>query len=875
LMSKYVKSLIIISITFCLVTSTTMAAPVQVSQAIISSPLSCTNATIGNSDNGILVMQWNHTLFPRYVWGWFGSSAAITDLGPDVNTNGTEPDANLEIVVGSDELDHWYPELGANGSGIWRTFDSQGNIEWARDTETDEARSSPVIVDFDGDGNLEIAGGTTSGWNVEVMDRFGNWIWTFPWPPDKGGPYLWHSSPAIADINNSVAGLELVEGYGHEYYQLGAVFAFDGNNSDGIDEGISYSLDPSYWYNYPLGTGGTEGIDWDVLWVYMTGAPVRSTPAIGDVDNDDQLEVIVGSDDGNIYVLNGSDGSLEWNKTTEGAVKASPALANLDNDPYLEIVIGSMDSLIYCLEWNGTRGIEEWNYSTGGPVVSSGAIGDIDGDNDLEIVIGSCDNRVYSIGSLGTEEWNYTTNGHIISSAALADRVSVSKYDNDWPFFRHDVARTGFYGPAPSRGLDIYIGSLDNYLYLLDGNNGSMIDRFQTDAEIFTSPSVADADGDSHLEIFFYSAHKDWITNDTFWCIEDLGPENEPPVAIIHGGDERTVYEGDLVTFDGSDSYDLEGDIISYTWDFNVELDSDGDGNPGNDTDAVDPIVTYTWDDDFEVRVKLTVIDDGGLTNDTYQQVTVLNVDPEIDFEGAFIEIELCLRVAGKKWHHVELKVVTNYDAENETWDEEIGVLEVERWPGDPDENPTSEDSILVRIDISSQDTYTVIITYSPFKNDCYTNMGNKPIREQLRGANPVWLIAKFPDGTECKKHHAFNVQQSIKKDSGHLNHVEPWEVDLGDHFIGLPFEIISHIIDPGSDDHYLTYTYGSQKVNITYLNNPPNPDLYPSPEINPRNIMDTTTLIYEGPGAVTLIAKDDDNIRLGIGQGTDFIDVA
>lgn len=33
-------------------------------------------------------------------------------------------------------------------------------------------------------------------------------------------------------------------------------------------------------------------------------------------------------------------------------------------------------------------------------------------------------------------------------------------------------------------------------------------------------------------------------------------------------------------------------------------------------------------------------------------------------------------------------------------------------------------------------------------------------------------------------------------------------------------------------------------------------------------------TLVYEGSGTVTLVVKDDDNIRLGVGQGSDSIGV-
>jgi hypothetical protein len=72
-------------------------------------------------------------------------------------------------------------------------------------------------------------------------------------------------------------------------------------------------------------------------------------------------------------------------------------------------------------------------------------------------------------------------------------------------------------------------------------------------------------------------------------------------------------------------------------------------------------------------------------------------------------------------------------------------------------------------------------------------------------------------------------------------------------------FDITSKISDPGSDDEILTFTYHSQVKTVTYLNNPPNPDPYPSPEINPRDIIDISNLTYEGVGNVLLLVEDDD----------------
>jgi outer membrane protein assembly factor BamB len=84
---------------------------------------------------------------------------------------------------------------------------------------------------------------------------------------------------------------------------------------------------------------------------------VRSSPALGDIDNDGKLEVVVGSDDHKIYALNGENGSLLWSYSTGYFVRSSPSLGDIDNDGKLEVVVGSGDGNVYAL-------------STGSPVPS-------------------------------------------------------------------------------------------------------------------------------------------------------------------------------------------------------------------------------------------------------------------------------------------------------------------------------------------------------------------------------------------------------------------------------------------------------------------------------------------------------------------------
>lgn len=422
------------------------------------------------SQEGILKFEWAYRFQPGHTRMQFGSSPTIADLIPG---------GDLEIITGSDEYVNYYPELGKYANGIWRVFNSNGSIAWARDTETDESRTSVAVVDLNLDGSLEIVGGTTSGWNVEVIDSSGDFLWTFPWPPSPGGSFLWHSSPAVGDLINDTGleGPEVV--IGNNPY--GSVWAFDGDNSDMMNDGISAYLG---WYP---GDAGTEGTDWDVLWTYQTEGNIISTPAIGDVDQDGYLEIVIGSLDGKLYVLNGTDGNLEWSFQTGGAIYSSAGLADLDYDGLIDvIVVGSTDGKLYVLNGSGSSIA---NFSLGS-IYSSPAIGDVDEDGEVEFIVGSMDGKIYSV-SLSGIEWSYPTDAPIYSSPAIANR---------------------------SESFGIYIGSDDGYLYLLNGT-GSMIDRFRASGAIHTSPSIADIDGDSYLEIIFV----DWHAPDYMWVLEDEG----------------------------------------------------------------------------------------------------------------------------------------------------------------------------------------------------------------------------------------------------------------------------------------------------------------------------------------------------------------
>ncbi len=101
---------------------------------------------------------------------------------------------------------------------------------------------------------------------------------------------------------------------------------------------------------------------------------------------------------------------------------------------------------------------------------------------------------------------------------------------------------------------------------------------------------------------------------------------NDPPVA--DAGPDQTSTVNQVVTFDGSGSYDIDGTISDYSWDL-------GDGNTasGARTD-------HTYGEAGTYTVVLTVTDNGGLTA-TDQAVVIVSEVPSNVLHVAGVEMSL------------------------------------------------------------------------------------------------------------------------------------------------------------------------------------------------------------------------------------------
>ena len=275
---------------------------------------------------------------------------------------------------------------------------------------------------------------------------------------------------------------------------------------------------------------------------YGMGALYASSPAVGDIDGDDEPEIIIGSwMDHKIWAWN-LDGTLvdgNWPITTMGVVMSSPALGDIDQDGELEIVIASYyayKGALYALNGDGSN-VDGWPLYFNNFAERTPALGDIDNDGKLEVII-SCDNTVYAF------------NGE---DATVVD---------GWPVELYGTSSDSALGDIDNDGrLEIIIGdaSWGGYVWVFKGD-GSVEDGWPIDVgnNVFSSPALADFDDDGDLEIviatdqyfqspiparmFIFQHNGDVVDN---WPVELPGfVQSQPIVCDMDADDELEIMIG-------------------------------------------------------------------------------------------------------------------------------------------------------------------------------------------------------------------------------------------------------------------------------------------------------------------------------------------
>lgn len=320
-----------------------------------------------------------------------------------------------------------------------------------------------------------------------------------------------------------------------------------------------------------------------------------------------------------------------------------------------------------------------------------------------------------------------------------------------------------------------------------------------------------------------------------------LKVNNLPPTVEV--ADSAAGDEGASIEFQATAS-DPGSDDLTFVWDwgdgttdtavfYNDGIGPDPQKSPwGTFPFNVTHTVQHVWGDNGVFVVTLTVLDDDGNSTVREIAVTVGNVAPTIAGISYYLNASFAFRIAGEKWHDVEIHLF-----EDGT---EVGYASLTRYPGSPNEQMAD----FGEFSINFSKTYSAVTYYTPMDD---------PINGQIWGATPAWVILGYEDGEE-RIHHTFNVR-----------HEDTWTWEIDDfspYFLGHNITFTATASDPGSDDLTFSWHWGDGNVteNI-YYNDGVGPDPYPSPEVNPMTVTDTTRHAYGSARVywVVLTVTDDD----------------
>ncbi len=157
--------------------------------------------------------------------------------------------------------------------------------------------------------------------------------------------------------------------------------------------------------------------------------------AVADIDLDDTLEIVTTSFFNKKIEVVDVMGNREWTRHANLFITATPAIGNIDNDPELEVVVGSWDQNIYALNHDSTD-VTTFPHATGQLLHGGVSLADVNADGLDDIVYGDKSGQCSIVLADGTTPigWPVSTSGSITSEPQViltGDHSAIILIGND------------------------------------------------------------------------------------------------------------------------------------------------------------------------------------------------------------------------------------------------------------------------------------------------------------------------------------------------------------------------------------------------------------------------------------------------------------
>jgi len=232
-------------------------------------------------------------------------------------------------------------------------------------------------------------------------------------------------------------------------------------------------------------------------------------PAIEDIDDDGDLEVVASSTEQAVTVLDAETGTEEWRVGLSNYGYGQPAVANLTADPGHEVVAIDINGQVVFAR----DGSAVWRYDLDSSVWADPVVREFDGDGTPEIFVGTNDETAL-LSASGEPEWSVPveatttaastatgTAGTTVFAAGTGQVVALDGATGE-KRWRHAVDGTA--AVHETRDGIVYVGVSGGEVLALDTTSGDLQWQFtfaETDQTVTPPPIPEDVTGDGSTEV--------------------------------------------------------------------------------------------------------------------------------------------------------------------------------------------------------------------------------------------------------------------------------------------------------------------------------------------------------------------------------------